>query len=179
VVWRESYRPYGERLTKSAAAKANDVWFTSRRLDSTGLVYMGARYYDPVTGRFVSTDPKGFDEGNVQSFNRYEYANDNPYRYVDPDGKASLAIEGLVVAGLVICALEPREARLRQSEALANGMKAILTWANSTENDGAKSPDPASGSELDPADKSGELSKAGRAQQKHGDREGGPYRRAQ
>ena len=87
VIWRESYRPYGERLTKSAAAKANDVWFTSRRQDSTGLVYMGARYYDAVTGRFVSTDPKQFDETSLQSFNRYEYANDNPYRYVDPDGK--------------------------------------------------------------------------------------------
>ena len=92
VIWRESYRPYGERLTKSAASKPNDVWFTSRRQDSTGLVYMGARYYDPVTGRFVSTDPKGFDETDVQSFNRYEYANDNPYRYVDPNGRESMAI---------------------------------------------------------------------------------------
>lgn len=92
VIWRESYRPYGERLTKSASAKSNDVWFTSRREDSSGLVYMGARHYDPVAGRFVSTDPKGFDEANVMSFGRYTYANDNPYRYVDPNGKESIAI---------------------------------------------------------------------------------------
>ena len=88
VIWRESYRPYGERLTNDPASTANDVWYTSRRQDAdTGLVYMGARYYDPVAGRFVSKDPVGFDEGNVQSFNRYAYANDNPYRYVDPDGR--------------------------------------------------------------------------------------------
>jgi RHS repeat-associated protein len=93
VIWRESYRPYGERLTKSAAAKGNDVWFTSRRQDSTGLVYMGARYYDPVTGRFVSTDPKGFDEGSVHSFNRYAYANNNPFRFTDRDGRAPTPID--------------------------------------------------------------------------------------
>src|SRR5688572_12014918 len=76
VIWRESYRPYGERTVNSAAALENKVWFTSRRQDpDTGLVYMGARYYDPVVGRFVSTDPVLFDEKNVHSFNRYAYAN--------------------------------------------------------------------------------------------------------
>lgn len=88
VIWRESYRPYGERLTNSAAASGNKIWFTSRRQDvETGLVYMGARYYDPVTGRFISTDPKLTDEGNIHSFNRYAYANNNPYRFFDPDGR--------------------------------------------------------------------------------------------
>jgi RHS repeat-associated protein len=88
VIWRESYRPYGERLTNDPASTGNDVWYTSRRQDvDTGLVYMGARYYDPVAGRFVSKDPVGFDEGNIQSFNRYAYANDNPYKYVDQDGR--------------------------------------------------------------------------------------------
>jgi len=62
VIWRESYWPYGERLTNAAASSTNDVWFTGRRQDvDTGLVYMGARYYDPALGRFISTDPKGFD----------------------------------------------------------------------------------------------------------------------
>ena len=93
VIWRQSYRPYGERLTNAPASAANDVWFTSRRQDAeTGLVYMGARYYDPVAGRFNSVDPKGFDEANVHSFNRYAYANNNPYRYVDPDGQMGQAV---------------------------------------------------------------------------------------
>lgn len=87
VLWRESYRPYGERLTKDPAADANGVWFGSRQQDAgTGLVYMGARHYDPVIGRFVSVDAARFDETNPQSFNRYAYANNSPYRYVDPDG---------------------------------------------------------------------------------------------
>lgn len=98
VIWRESYRPYGERLTNSAAAKDNKIWFTGRRQDpETGLVYMGARYYDPVTGRFMSTDPIGFDDQNIHSFNRYAYGNNNPYRFKDPDGRAPTPIDAAFV----------------------------------------------------------------------------------
>jgi len=46
---------------------------------------MQARYYDPVIGRFYSNDPVGFT--NVHTFNRYAYANNNPYKYGDPDGR--------------------------------------------------------------------------------------------
>lgn len=88
VIWRESYRPYGERLTNDANDSANNVWFTSRRQDAeTGLVYMGARYYEPVVGRFMGVDPKLPDEANPHSFNRYAYANNNPLKYTDPDGR--------------------------------------------------------------------------------------------
>jgi RHS repeat-associated protein len=86
VIWRETYRPYGERTIKPSTD--NQVWFTSRRQDAdTGLVYMGARYYDPVIGRFVSMDPVGFDDKNIHSHNRYAYANNNPLKYRDPDGR--------------------------------------------------------------------------------------------
>lgn len=46
---------------------------------------MQARYYDPVIGRFYSNDPLGFRD--THSFNRYAYANNNPYKFIDPDGK--------------------------------------------------------------------------------------------
>jgi uncharacterized protein RhaS with RHS repeats len=49
---------------------------------------MQARYYDPVIGRFYSNDPAGFS--NVHNFNRYAYANNNPYKYVDPDGRNAI-----------------------------------------------------------------------------------------
>ena len=52
--------------------------------DNTGLLYMQARYYDPVIGRFYSNDPVGMTD--VHSFNRYTYANNNPYKYIDPTG---------------------------------------------------------------------------------------------
>lgn len=40
-----------------------------------------------VSARFVSTDPVQPDPKNGQNFNRYHYANGNPYRYTDPDGR--------------------------------------------------------------------------------------------
>lgn len=80
-------RPFGE----SIEAPKDAVGYTGHKFDTDlGLNYMQARYYDPVLGRFMSNDPVGFD--NVHNFNRYAYANNNPYRYVDPDGSnAALA----------------------------------------------------------------------------------------
>ncbi|MNF84422.1 hypothetical protein D3C84_667830 [compost metagenome] len=53
------------------------------------MVYAGARYYDPVIGRFLAVDPASVQEDVPSSFNRYAYANNGPYRYVDPDGRMS------------------------------------------------------------------------------------------
>jgi RHS repeat-associated protein len=89
VVWKESYRPYGDKLRNEPASQnnTNKIGYAGSPFDAgTGLSYMGARYYDPVIGRFMGIDPVGFQEDNVHSFNRYAYANNNPYRYIDPDG---------------------------------------------------------------------------------------------
>jgi hypothetical protein len=48
---------------------------------------MQARFYDPMVGRFLSTDPVYFQDDNPFTFNRYSYANNNPYKYLDPDGR--------------------------------------------------------------------------------------------
>ena len=87
VLWREAYKPYGSRIRKEDNG-TNDTWFTGKQEDkATGLSYFGARWYDPVLGRFTGIDPVGFKEGNIHSFNRYAYVNNNPYKYVDPDGR--------------------------------------------------------------------------------------------
>ncbi len=48
---------------------------------------MKARYYDPVAMRFISPDPVYVDLSTGGNFNRYWYANNNPYTFVDPDGR--------------------------------------------------------------------------------------------
>lgn len=88
VIWKEDYQPYGERLVNDAASSSNRQFFTGKSFDQeTGLTYMGARYYDPAVGRFMGMDSVGFQPANVHSFNRYAYANNNPYRFTDPDGR--------------------------------------------------------------------------------------------
>lgn len=60
-------------------------------------MYMQARYYDPVIGRFYSNDPVDalghLSGGNIQGFNRFAYANNNPYRFTDPTGMAPESLE--------------------------------------------------------------------------------------
>lgn len=51
------------------------------------MTYAQARFYDPLIGRFLSTDPVYFSDDNPFTFNRYAYANNNPYKYKDPDGE--------------------------------------------------------------------------------------------
>jgi len=91
-LWRQGYKPYGERLDPKAPAE-QQPWFTGKaHVEAAGLSYYGARWYDPQLGRFMGVDPKGFGEENVHSFNRYAYANNNPYRFVDPDGRSPMSV---------------------------------------------------------------------------------------
>jgi RHS repeat-associated protein len=101
LLWKESYRPYGERLLNGASSDANRLWFTGKPQDpDTGLSYLGARYYSPQLGRFMGIDPKAVDPGDPHSFNRYAYANNNPYKFVDPDGRSPAAAVLFVIANM-------------------------------------------------------------------------------
>jgi RHS repeat-associated protein len=80
------YYPYGgDRWT--SGSMPTDYKFTGQRQESGfGLYDYGARYYDPLLGRFVSADSVVPGAGNPQAFNRYSYVNNNPLKYVDPSG---------------------------------------------------------------------------------------------
>ncbi len=84
VVARYEYEPYG--LPRQAIADAPG--YTGHVHDAgSGLVYMQQRYYDPEVGRFLSVDPMPSDTATGWNFNRYNYAANNPYTFVDPDGR--------------------------------------------------------------------------------------------
>lgn len=48
---------------------------------------MQQRYMDPQLGVFLSVDPVTAYDQPVGQFNRYRYANGNPYKFTDPDGR--------------------------------------------------------------------------------------------
>jgi RHS repeat-associated protein len=79
------YFPFGD-CRNSTGAISTDKLFTGQRLDSTGLYYYGARYYDASIGRFISPDTIVPSPANPQSLNRYSYCLNNPLKYVDPSG---------------------------------------------------------------------------------------------
>jgi RHS repeat-associated protein len=91
LVSRTEYSPYGEQLGGASGTLDDKISFAGHSVDENiGLSYMGARYYEPFVGRFMGMDPLGFDELNLHSLNRYIYANNNPYKFVDPNGLESI-----------------------------------------------------------------------------------------
>jgi len=56
-------------------------------LTQLGLINMNARLYDPALGRFLSPDPYVQMPDFSQSYNRYTYCLNNPFKYTDPSGE--------------------------------------------------------------------------------------------
>lgn len=87
VIERNDYEPYGAIIGKPTYS---GIGYTGHVLDgATGLTYMQQRYYDQSVGRFLSVDPVTADAKVGANFNRYWRANNNPYRFTDPDGRTA------------------------------------------------------------------------------------------
>jgi RHS repeat-associated protein len=145
LLWKENFRPYGDRLNNPAAASGNRQWFHGKPADAdTGLSYFGARYYDPTVGRFMGVDQVGFGE-NLPSFNRYAYGADNPYRYTDPDGRffqyilrvASIAVRVVGVRAATKWIRDKIQDALRNNADSPNETPAGGAEASSSQNEGA------------------------------------------
>lgn len=86
--------PYGEREERSESSEMLD--FTLKGYDQEiGAVRMGHRYYDSVTGKFLTPDPLFLENAEkcVESpveCSLYGYAGNDPLRFVDPSGKGAL-----------------------------------------------------------------------------------------
>ncbi|CNE94708.1 Cell wall-associated polypeptide CWBP200 [Mycobacterium tuberculosis] len=80
------FDPFGNvRGLDEDATWPNDKGFVGGTQDPTGLIHLGAREYDPRTGRFISVDPL-MDQTDPQQMNGYTYANNNPVNNADADG---------------------------------------------------------------------------------------------
>lgn len=84
--WRQ-YDSYGNpRGTRPSSWPDPDDAFLGKPQDpNTGLDIIGARNYDPTTGRFVSLDPM-LNATDPQALNGYSYADDDPVNDSDPTG---------------------------------------------------------------------------------------------
>jgi RHS repeat-associated protein len=71
-----------QTLTDVSQVAAATAW-RSRRIDSTGFYWLGARYYEPTSGRFLSCDPLG----HAASRSLYDFCNGDPVNFFDPDGR--------------------------------------------------------------------------------------------
>ncbi|WP_189765810.1 polymorphic toxin type 43 domain-containing protein [Streptomyces xanthochromogenes] len=74
--------PRGNQPTNWAGDKG---FIGGTRDTDSGLTHLGAREYDPATGRFISVDPV-MDLKDPQQAHGYTYGNNNPLAYADPTG---------------------------------------------------------------------------------------------
>ena len=85
TIQENNYYPFGESLQETGVETSYK--FTGKELDSgTGLYYFGARYYDPRIGRWLVPDPLA---GKYPGLSPYNYAANNPLKFVDPDGRSA------------------------------------------------------------------------------------------
>jgi RHS repeat-associated protein len=99
VVSRHDYMAFGDEVAAGAANRSaaqgygvgNEIrkqYTGYERDEESGLDYAQARYYNPAHGRFTSVDPLTASASirNPQTFNRYAYALNSPYKFTDPLG---------------------------------------------------------------------------------------------
>ncbi|MFE7808736.1 RHS repeat-associated core domain-containing protein [Streptomyces sp. NPDC057430] len=87
AVSRQRYLPFGaHRGTPDALGSTTDRGFLGKTEDdSIGLVHLGARFYDPTIGRFLSPDPVNRPY-EPHGLNAYTYSANNPATFSDPNG---------------------------------------------------------------------------------------------
>ncbi|MEW6183310.1 MAG: RHS repeat-associated core domain-containing protein [Bacillota bacterium] len=86
VVNSYEYDEWGN-ITSRTEGISNPFKYAGEIYDQeTGLYYLRARYYDPVTGRFISEDSLEGQVNNPLSLNLYTYCENDPVDNVDPSG---------------------------------------------------------------------------------------------
>lgn len=97
------YAAFGALRSGSSALERG--YASQAQEGASGVVWMGARHYDPETGSFLQPDPLG-----IQVTELYAYARNNPYAFWDPTGLApgSLAI-GAPALDLGLAAIPSRD----------------------------------------------------------------------
>jgi RHS repeat-associated protein len=85
------YDSYGGKMREEDPT-GNMYQFSTKELEPhAGLLYFGARYYDPAVGRWLTPDPLGMADGT----NVYAYCGNDPVNRVDPWGLLTIIMHGI------------------------------------------------------------------------------------
>lgn len=100
VKFSATYDPWGNQTVTSNQIGLIRGYTGHEMLTEYGLINMNGRLYDPLLGRFLSTDNFVQEPGSTQSFNRYSYCLNNPLKYNDPDGEIWWIAIGAAIGGI-------------------------------------------------------------------------------
>ena len=99
-VFEASYDAWGLQTVNRNDISFHRGYTGHEMMPEFGLINMNGRLYDPLIGRFLSTDNFVQEPWNSQNFNRYSYCLNNPLMYTDPSGEIAWFVP--IIAGAVI-----------------------------------------------------------------------------
>jgi len=79
VIQTYDYDAFGNITAQTGALTAKYAYKTKEYSPETGLIFFGARYYNPLIGRFITPDPLGMADGP----NLYLYVRNDPVNRTD------------------------------------------------------------------------------------------------
>ncbi len=97
VVATYYYDSFGNVLEQTGDVD-NSILYAGYQYDEeTGLYYINARMYDPVTARFLQADTYLGSLNDPLSLNLYTYCLNNPHKYTDPSGHIAITTVALLL----------------------------------------------------------------------------------
>ncbi len=103
IIERVVYSPYGTIRYRQSNFDTPFLYggFFGVMTDANGLINMRARYYNPLTMRFLNSDPA------MDGLNWYAYANGNPINFADPTGYGASRVLDAMQGGLTALGFAP------------------------------------------------------------------------
>ena len=145
------YEAFGKVATTTGSSSNNRLANTKERDYSLRLDNHGFRYYDFITGRYITRDPLGYRDG----MNVYTYVHNNPINFYDPlglgywedvgstfEGEGMAAVE--LVVGTVHVVTHPIQAAQGVGQAVVHPIRTgqsivkstVDTWNSGAEGQG-------------------------------------------
>ena len=101
------YDAFGNVINKSGTTQNNYLYRGEQFDPDLGMYYLRARWYNPLTGRFLSRDPEEGQFWEPKTLHKYLYARGDPVNGIDPMGRGD-QVEYVMFSTEVDLTIAPR-----------------------------------------------------------------------